>query len=181
MREKKSRTRYQLTMKAYSYMLVLAMIATIIATPLGGVGLWVSANEEELCEHEHSEECYAAPEGHECSEDEGCVPTYPMKTVVAGEPHEHDDGCYGVTIVTAYHAHDGACFDEEGELACGLSETDEVTAPNYDDLTCTQTEETIEVPDYDAVPISWACNAEPNLICSHTNCTQGQECLRGGY
>jgi len=154
----KNRTRYQLTMKAYSYVLVLAMIATIIVTPLGGLGLWATADEDVICDHVHDESCYAVPDDHVCSEELGCIAVYPMKTVVLSEGHEHTDECYG-------YIED----EESGEFVlnysapiCGLQESEAVTE---------------QTTDYDAAPDYWICNAEKVLVCDHANCTQGQPCL----
>ena len=133
----KNRSKYQLTIKAYSYLMVLTMIATIIATPFGGLGLWAKADEETICRHVHSAECYAVPEGHECSEEEGCIPVYPMVTVVLNAGHTHDDGCFDYIL-----------DEESGEYVL-----------DYDNPICGLTEceaETVEVPDYDAEPV-WTC------------------------
>ena len=188
MRVKKcsSKTQYELTRKAYSYVLVLAMIATIIVTPLGGLGLWMRAEESQICDHEHTEECYAVPEDHVCSIEAGCTPIYSMKTVEVGEPHVHDDSCYGVMLVEKEHMHDEECYDRLGEelgtLICGYDDSEEY-AVDYDNRICGKEAgevETMEVPNEDAGPIGWECSAEPILTCSHMNCEYGQPCLGGG-
>ena len=184
MRAKKSKVRYELTMKAYSYILVLAMLATIIVTPLGGLGLWANAEMETICDHVHSEECYATPAGHVCSIETGCTPVYPMKLVETGT-HTHDDSCYNIIVVVPGHVHDEGCYDRLGEelgsLICELSEgQDEVTGLDYDNPICGKTNgESVQeyFPDYEAEPDYWVCSVAKTLSCVHMNCTLGDPCL----
>ena len=185
MKRNKNKTRYELTMKAYSYLLILAMIATIVITPLGGLGLWATADEEQICDHVHAESCYAVPLDHVCSIENGCEPVYPMKTVET-DMHTHTDECFGTIVVVPGHVHDESCYDgigeELGALICGLFEGEgEVVAYDYNNPLCGMTDgevETAEISDTDAEPIGWICKAEKTeLICEHAGCTPGEICL----
>ena len=53
--------------KIISIVLTFAVLASIMMIPVA------FAADDVDCTHECGSECYAAPEGHECSEDEGCT------------------------------------------------------------------------------------------------------------
>jgi hypothetical protein len=93
-------------------MLTIAMLITIVPA------LAFAASAENICVHRHTEDCYAAPDGHECSEDAACTPA---KTAVV--THSHNDERYTSDAKT-----------DENTPACGVEEMPNVTRgiPNTD-------------------------------------------------
>ena len=108
MKKRNNKTIYRLNMRGYSYLLVLIMLMSTIVTPLSGVGLWATEEENGICYHEHSLECLALPADHECSEELGCLPLYSP----ADPGHIHNEECW-----------------ESGELICTLDEGDGAVEP----------------------------------------------------
>ena len=122
--------------------LALAMIMSI-----GSLSV-ATASEEVICEHVHDAACWAAPEGHECSIETGCIPLYSTADAVPG--HVHFDECY-----------------EQEELICGLGSGREADEREDD----TATDDAVE-----AVIIGWECAAMA-LVCEHALCRYGEPCL----
>ena len=101
-------------------MLVCAAMLTSMVTPAGALTdtSGVSVDDAvQLCDHIHGPECYAAPEGHICSEASGCVPVFPTKTITL--PHVHDEDCFELVLVSGYE-HSDACWEEQTTKICGM-------------------------------------------------------------
>ena len=191
--KRKNKARYELTLKGkgmvnrvVGFVLACALLASLVGVP----AYRANADDANPCTHIHDESCYAAPEGHVCSVEEGCVPIYPTKTVEIGEPHEHDGSCYGEVELSPGHVHGEGCYEAveaetEGEdpeasvLVCGLEEGEGAQYGPGGEPICGLEEgyvPTEEVPDEDAEPIGWICGAL-ELVCEHACCEFGEPCL----
>jgi LPXTG-motif cell wall-anchored protein len=118
------------------------MLTTIVPV------LAFAANAENICGHRHTDDCYAVPDGHECSEEADCIPDQSAKTAVV--THSHNDEYYISDAKT-----------DENALTCGVEETPKVTR---------------EASDTGAEPNSWICDAKA-LVCEHKDCTEGEPCV----
>ena len=184
---KRQNNRRKITRKILSVILVLALISTPAIVIIGALSDRNMARAEVMCSHEHTNECYVAPEGHICSvvlddngESIGCTPIYRKTTIVTSEGHTHSDDCYE-TIPG--HTHDSSCYEivyntEDGTegsvLTCDKQEQDDTQI-----LSCTLQEsepETETVYDKDSDPIGMICRARTVLACEHKDCEIGQQC-----
>ena len=101
------------------------------------------------CGCEHSAECYAPPEEHDCAPDPRCQPVYPLGTVIISAGHAHEEACYGE-------------HNEEDDPICGIEVCEQQTA---------------EIPDEEAGPSGWICGAA-ELVCAHKYCVAGELCQK---
>ena len=182
------RNRRRITCRILSVILAIMLISTPIILLFGALSNKYSAQADDMCIHEHTNECYTAPEGHICTvildengESTGCTPIYHKTTVVISEGNTHSGTCYG-TINR--HTHDDTCYSDTSEDAEEDAEEDVLICdePENDTeqlLLCNieeSADETETVYDTDADPIGMICRARTVLVCEHSECVFNEVC-----